>query len=498
MLRRRKIVRHGIELLEDRKMLAGNILVNIGSTTTIAGDDVENGLEISKGTGADEVIFRGLDGTTINGNAAPFVQTIQGGLGSLKIDLKGGGDLLVITNFSEATATWPVAAAPQTGTDLDLSGDLTIADKSGNNVVLLRHLNVTGKLNVKTGANDDIIVAESLTVGGAVALNTGSGSDQVLIRGLNVAGKTTISTGSGDDAVGVYSAVAQQLSQIKLGGDNDQAWIETNTLNGVKFVGGSGTNELTEDFAAHNTITGGVKTSKIEQHLELTSAVHFGYEADIGPDHWGALTPSYLLSEAGRQQSPVNIITANVVDTTLPTIAISYLENADVDFVHNGHTVQVNLPAGNSITVDGDTYQLLQFHFHTVSEHEVDGVDFPLEFHLVHRDSAGNLLVLGVFVEEGAANPAFDDLIANLPNNTGTPTTTIPGPLNPETLLPVDRDYYAYNGSLTTPPASEGVSFAIFKTPIQMSPAQIAAITTAIGGPNARPVQPVNDRVIFG
>jgi carbonic anhydrase len=114
----------------------------------------------------------------------------------------------------------------------------------------------------------------------------------------------------------------------------------------------------------------------------------------------------------------------------------------------------------------------------------------------VHRDAAGNLLVLAILIEEGTANPAFDALIANLPS-VGDAAKTIAGPFDPETLLPADRDYWAYNASLTTPPASEGVSFAIFSTPIQLSTAQIAAIDAAIGEPNARPVQPVNDRPVF-
>ncbi len=489
-------VRSAIEKLEDRSLLAGNVLVQLGNTASVKGDGLDNAIEISLGSTPDEVVFRGLNGTTVNGSANPFVATVAGGLGSLNVNLGSGNDLVVVTNLSEATDSWPVASDPQNADDLVVGGDLSITSGKGDDVVLLRHVEIAGALKVNTGSEKDIIVAESVTAG-SVSISTGSGNDQVLGRVLSVTGTASISTGSGADAVGVYNSNLHDKNRLSLGGDNDAAWIESNVVQDISLSGGSGSNELTEDFAGHNTVSGAAKVSKVDEHLELTAAVHFGYEDEIGPDFWGELTPAFLLSEVGRQQAPINIVTADLIDVTLPDIDVTYVPNTNVAFVHNGHTVQVNLPAGNSIEVDGDTYDLLQFHFHTTSENLVDGQGFPLEFHLVHRDAAGNLLVLGVFIEEGAENAAFDELIANLPNNTGTPSTVIPGPFNPEDLLPVDRDYYAYNGSLTTPPASERVSFAIFQTPIELSAAQIAAITTAIGGHNARPVQPVNDRQIF-
>ncbi len=194
------------------------------------------------------------------------------------------------------------------------------------------------------------------------------------------------------------------------------------------------------------------------------------------------------------------IDTASVVTTALPDLNFSYVDNTDLAFIHNGHTVQVNFPTPslNSVEVGGGVYNLLQFHFHAESEHTVDGESFPLEMHMVHADANGNLLVVTVFITEGAVdNPAYDQLVANLPS-IASPSETVPGPFNPVDLLPTDHAYYAYSGSLTTPPGSEGVSFGLFKTPVALSAAQILAIQNAIGVENNRPIQPVNNRVIFG
>lgn len=470
-----------IETLEDRNLLSGNVLVVIGKTTLVTGDEAANSIEVSPGDEPGEIIFRGLDGTTINGSVDAFVGTIEGGLANVKIDLQGGADLAVITNLSEAAENWPVQSIPSVANDFEIDGNLGIDTGDGEDTVLLRHLDVGGNLDVDTGAGNDIVVAESISVGKKLVVNTGDGADQILGRAVTVTGKSTVNTGAGADALGLYNSTLHK-NKVNLGTEADSAWIESNTFaNGISLAGGKNEeNELTEAVSEHNSVTGKVKITDVAQSLELTSAVHFGYEDEIGPDHWGELTPAFLLSEVGRQQAPINIDTDNLVSHDLPDIALDYVASSDVPFVHNGHTIQVNFAVGNSITVDGDTYDLLQFHFHNESEHTVDGVAFPLEFHLVHRDANGNLLVLAVLVEEGAANAAFDSLIANLPT-VGDAAKTIAGPFDPETLLPEDRDYYAYNASLTTPPASEGVSFAIFQTPIQLSAEQIAAINAAIG-----------------
>jgi carbonic anhydrase len=147
------------------------------------------------------------------------------------------------------------------------------------------------------------------------------------------------------------------------------------------------------------------------------------------------------------------------------------------------------------VTVSGVAYQLLQFHFHAPSEHRVGGRSFALELHLVNESSSGRLLVLGVLIRPGRANRAFDRLIAALPASPGQ-RRRLTG-LIALTLLPEKGQgaRYTYSGSLTTPPCTEGVSWNVFATPVELSPAQIRRFTV-IYDHNNRPLQPSNGRAV--
>lgn len=225
---------------------------------------------------------------------------------------------------------------------------------------------------------------------------------------------------------------------------------------------------------------------------EKPAASHWSYEGETGPAFWGDLDPAYELCATGQTQSPVDI--AAIVMSNLADITFNYQPSA-LNIVNNGHTIQVNYEVGSSIELDGQSYELLQFHFHTPSEHTIGGKSFPMEMHLVHKNANDELAVIGVMLQEGAENGGLAPIWNNMP--TEVDGTMMPAEvLNVETLLPESRLSYRYNGSLTTPPCSEGVKWMVLTTPIELSSAQIATFESLFHI-NNRPVQPFNGRTIL-
>jgi carbonic anhydrase len=195
----------------------------------------------------------------------------------------------------------------------------------------------------------------------------------------------------------------------------------------------------------------------------------------------------------GRNQSPIDL--AGFVEADLKPLKLVYRPGA-VDIVNNGHTVQVNYAPGSTLDVNGRSFELKQFHFHAPSENRIAGRQFPLEAHLVHADKEGNLAVVAVMFQAGATNALLAKLWEKLPAKAGE-KAGLPAGLDVALFLPADRDYYRFNGSLTTPPCSEGVWWLVMKKPASASAAQIDQFTRAIGFANNRPVQPVNARPVL-
>jgi carbonic anhydrase len=158
--------------------------------------------------------------------------------------------------------------------------------------------------------------------------------------------------------------------------------------------------------------------------------------------------------------------------------------------------VQVNVAPGSTLTVGGKRYQLVQFHFHKPSEEMIDGKRFDMVAHLVHRDAAGHLAVVAVPLRSGAPNSLIAKVWRNLPKRQGLEVAAKGIAINAAQLLPASRGYYAFQGSLTTPPCSEGVRWFVLKTPVDISAGEVAAFGTLYPA-NARPVQPLNGREIL-
>jgi carbonic anhydrase len=229
-------------------------------------------------------------------------------------------------------------------------------------------------------------------------------------------------------------------------------------------------------------------------------APHWDYETD-GPARWAELSPDFAVCGAGKHQSPVDIHGAKpaklaqlLTDFKPAELRVVHNEHT-ADVVNTGHSVQVNTAGGDTITVGEERFELLQYHFHSPSEHHVDGKAFAAEMHLVHRAADGRLAVIGVLFEEGAANAALDPIWANLPATKGEETHLAHLTVDADALLPASRSSYRYSGSLTTPPCSEDVTWIVMTTPVTMSAEQLARLR-AVLKPNNRPVQPLNDRQI--
>ena len=229
---------------------------------------------------------------------------------------------------------------------------------------------------------------------------------------------------------------------------------------------------------------------------------HWGYSADDGPARWAELSPEWEICAGGRRQSPIDLHRTSAAEKE--PLRFSY-RPADfqivrhehvLDFLDNGHTIQVNWDDGSSVRVGEHEYGLLQFHFHAPSEHTVDGRRFPMELHLVHRDEDGNLAVVGVLVEEGARNSAYDVIWSNLPESSGEKRHLEGVHLEVDDLVPQAGGTWRYEGSMTTPPCTEGVRWLVVMDPVSLSKEQIAAYTSHYSG-NNRPVQSSNNRILL-
>jgi carbonic anhydrase len=218
-------------------------------------------------------------------------------------------------------------------------------------------------------------------------------------------------------------------------------------------------------------------------------APHWGYGGH-GPDSWGEM-PGAGTCHLGKEQSPIDIRDAK--KSALPPLRFAYGKGSG-EVVNNGHTVQVNLANGGSLNVDGVAYKLVQFHFHTPSEEHVEGKAYPMVAHLVHQNAEGKLAVVAVLLKEGKTNAALAEVFDGMPQHEGA-KKSLPASFDAADVLPAERGYFAFVGSLTTPPCSEGVRWFVLKEPVTVSKAQIAAFRK-LYHMNARPVQPLNGRVV--
>ena len=225
-------------------------------------------------------------------------------------------------------------------------------------------------------------------------------------------------------------------------------------------------------------------------HAEQHPA-HWDYQGAGGPEQWAHLSPEFATCARGSRQSPIDI--RDGIKVELDAVQFDYKPSA-FKVLDNGHTVQVNVAPGNAIEVMGQRYELVQFHFHRPSEERINGKPFDMVAHLVHKSEQGRLAVVAVLLEKGSAQPVVQSVWNNLPLEKGDEVAAR-APIDLNQLLPRERGYYTYMGSLTTPPCSEGVLWMVMKQPVTISDEQIG-IFARLYPMNARPVQAASGRLI--
>lgn len=220
----------------------------------------------------------------------------------------------------------------------------------------------------------------------------------------------------------------------------------------------------------------------------------WGYTGPNGSVRWGDLEPSFSLCKSGMRQSPINIVT--FYQETMPSLEADY-RPVPLTVTNTGNTMRVGYAPGSGFSVDGFRYELRRIEFHTPSEHYMDGASWPMEAQFVHQGSDGSLAIIAVMMKIGKQNPTFAGMLQNLPANAGAVRKVDSVSFLADALMPENLDYYAYDGSLTSPPCSEGVRWFVLKDPVEVSEGQIKAFQARFPF-NARPVQPLNGRVVTG
>ncbi|MFN7712457.1 MAG: carbonic anhydrase [Curvibacter sp.] len=227
---------------------------------------------------------------------------------------------------------------------------------------------------------------------------------------------------------------------------------------------------------------------------EAHKDIHWSYEGEGGPDQWGRLKPDFAICASGQRQSPIHIEDNKTLKGPAEAIDFRYVPSRGT-VTNNGHTIQVNVYGENTLTVRGNTYQLLQFHFHHPAEERINGQSYPMVGHFVHRNELGQLAMLAVLLEPGEENPLIQKVWTHMPLDVNDSVHLPPDLIDVGEILPKDQRYYQYMGSLTTPPCTEGVLWLILKQPVSISREQLRLFGQLYAN-NARPVQPHNGRPV--
>ena len=259
--------------------------------------------------------------------------------------------------------------------------------------------------------------------------------------------------------------------------------------------------------SALTCLAGGCQRSAAEVQLpparataQAAQPVHWSYQGAEGPSAWAALSPQYRVCGEGTAQSPIDLTGSQVRDvggwkfdygTTSLRVA---LHEHVTDILDNGHTLQVSIDVGSKLTTPRASYELKQFHFHTPSEHTVDGKSYPAEAHFLHQSAEGAMAVVAVFFEEGSENQNLGKLLAHVPAR-GQAIHLADTAVDLDLHVPTDNDAFEYMGSLTTPPCTEQVEWLLFRHPIGASPEQLAELARHMA-PNNRPVQARHGRAV--
>ncbi len=253
--------------------------------------------------------------------------------------------------------------------------------------------------------------------------------------------------------------------------------------------------KLLKGVPAASIVFGTTALYAADEHAAHGGHNAWGYTGHTGPEHWGDISEKFRMCGIGKNQTPINI--ASSIEADLPEIGLSYSAKA-AEIWNNGHTIQINVENGSSVTIEGKTFQLKQFHFHIPSENHIEGKSFAMEAHFVHLNEQGDIAVIGVMFNLGKENPAIAKLWSKMPFEHDEKKSIEFSSDEMKSLIPSTKEYYRFNGSLTTPPCSEGVTWLVISAPLELSQEQIDLFTKAMGGhANNRPIQPTNARPVL-
>ena len=295
-----------------------------------------------------------------------------------------------------------------------------------------------------------------------------------------------------------------QASEAKQIGQQVRNALQAGVANGkmVMVSGGDKPVSARNAKASHQYIRAkaaalAAKTTDVQASTAPAQAdgeAHWAYDGAHGPLAWADLKPEFATCGSGKLQSPINIDESQTLRGPAEAINFDY-GTSSASVVNNGHTIQIDMAGDNGMTVRGTRYQLLQLHFHHPAEERINHRGFAMVAHLVHKDYLGRLAVLAVLLEPGDANAVIHNFWTYMPLGAGDRVMMPRGSVDLNGLLPKDQRYYQFMGSLTTPPCTEDVLWMVLKQPVTLSPAQMRLFAQQFPN-NARPVQPINGRVV--
>ena len=302
---------------------------------------------------------------------------------------------------------------------------------------------------------------------------------------------------------------ASTMTEAKAIGQQVRHALESGVLKGREMTVGASQKPHTEVAAAPNpkasrkyirARAAALAASKeaVAPMIEAAHAadeVHWDYQGANGPLAWADLKPEFATCGSGKRQSPIDIDPSITLRGPAEAIGFDYQRGSSGTVVNNGHTIQIDVTGDNTIQVRGSRFQLLQVHFHHPSEERINHRSFAMVAHLVHKDYMGRLAVVAVLLEAGDANPVINNFWTYMPLGPGDRVQMPLGTVDINGLLPKDQRYYQFMGSLTTPPCTEEVLWMILKQPVTISQEQMRLFAQQYPN-NARPVQPINGRVI--
>jgi carbonic anhydrase len=239
------------------------------------------------------------------------------------------------------------------------------------------------------------------------------------------------------------------------------------------------------------------KETKTDLQIHDGQEKHWSYEGETSPEHWAEIEKNSDCS--GMSQSPINIIDINTVAASQEDSMLQfyYSEKTVLNKVrNNGHSIQYDFERGDSIRNKNKNYNLVQIHFHEPSEHTINGVRYPIEIHLVHQSDQKDYTVIGIMGVEGGESHFLKRMETYLPLEVNE-EKVIERSFDITTILPVKRDFYTYQGSLTTPPCTENVQWIILKSPLELSLEEVLKLKSNMPLKNYRDEQPLNDRKVY-